>query len=61
MERKLIVHKSEIMGGIVCFLYMLPSSMYKVNGIVMIQDHIYVLRAFFIIYYEGKNIVVYSG
>ena len=38
MERKLIVHKSEIMGGIVCFLYMLPSSMYKVNGIVMIQD-----------------------
>ena len=38
MERKLIVHKSEIVGGIVCFLYMLPSSMYKVNGIVMIQD-----------------------
>ena len=38
MERKLIVHKWEIVGGIVCFLYMLPSSMYKVNGIVMIQD-----------------------
>ena len=38
MEKKLIVHKWEIVGGIVCFLYMLPSSMYKVNGIVVIQD-----------------------
>ena len=56
MEKKLIVHKWEIVGGIVCFLYMLPSSMYKVNGIVVIQDIVsYICFACFLFHVSKRK------